>query len=113
MDPENKGTLSPDEKLMFYVLVSNGMWPLDEKARAKGKSIDDPIIIDLEEGYVRAEYLVAGLLLYPRKNELAMQSLMEKDGRKYDTLAFHVTEEDGTEHHESFIFDITVGYDAL
>ena len=113
MDPENKGTLSPDEKLMFYVLVSNGMWPLDEKARAKGKSEDDPIIIDLKEDYVRAEYLVVGHLLYPLKNEFKRQLLMEKNGRYYDLLIFNVTEEDGTEHEESFYFDITVGYNAL
>lgn len=113
MDSENKRELSQDGKMMFYVLESNGLWPLDEKARAKGKSEDDPIIIDLKEDYVRAEYLVAGLLLYPRNNEFKRQLLMEKNGRDYDLLIFNVTEEDGTEHEESFYFDITVGYNAL
>lgn len=112
-EPENKKELPLEAKLMIYVLVKNGMWPVNESTYTKGKSIDDPIVIDLEGVHVKAEYLVAGFLLHPKKNKFILQSLYGKDDRHYDKLTYEVTEEDGTVHEEHFFFDITVGYNAL
>lgn len=113
-EPEtNNKTLPPEVKLMIYVLLKNGMWPVNETTYTKGKSMDDPIVIDIEGVYVRAEYLVAGFLLHPKKNKFTLQSLFNKGDRHYDELTYEVTEEDGTVHMEHFFFDITVGYNAL
>ena len=98
---------------MLYVLVKNRMWPVNDSTYTKGKSIDDPIVIDLEGVYVRAEYLVAGFLLHPKKNKFTLQCLYNKDDRHLDQLIYEVTEEDGTVHEEEFFFDITAGYKAL
>lgn len=113
IEPENNETLPLEAKLMVYVLLKNGMWPVNESTYTKGKSIDDPIVIDLVDGYVRAEYLVAGFLLYPKENEFVLQGLYGKDDRHYDCLTYEVTEEDGSVHEEQFFFDITVGYNAI
>lgn len=113
IEPENNETLPLEAKLMIYVLLQNGMWPVNDSTYTKGKSIDDPIVIDLVDGYVRAEYLVAGFLLYPKKNEFTLQSLCFQKGRHYDCLTYEVTEEDGSVHDEHFYFDITVGYNAI
>ena len=112
-EPENNKELPLEAKLMIYVLAKNGMWPVNESTFIKGRSIDDPIVIDLEGVYVRAEYLVAGFLLHPKKNEFKHQFLYGKDDRHFDELLYEVTEEDGTVHEEHFFFDITVGYNAL
>ncbi len=106
-------SLPMEAKLMVYVLLKNGMWPVNESTYTKGKSLDAPIVIDFVDSYVRAEYLVAGFLLHPRQNKFTTQFLLEKDGRHYDQLVYEVKEEDGTIHEEAFYFDITVGYNAL
>ena len=113
IEPENNETLPIEAKLMIYVLLKNGMWPVNGSTYTKGKSLDDPIVIDLVDGYVKAEYLVASFLLHPRQNEFKMQFLLEKEGKHYDKLLYDVTEEDGSVHEEQFYFDITVGYNAI
>ena len=113
IEPENLKSLPIEAKTIIFVLAKNRMWPVNEITYTKGKSIDDPIVIDLMDGYVRAEYLVAGFLLYPKKNEFTIQSLCFKDDRHYDCLTYEVTEEDGSVHEEHFYFDITVGYNAI
>ena len=71
-EPDNLKTLPVEAKMILFVLLKNRMWPVNEITYIKGKSIDDPIVIDLLDGYVRAEYLVAGFLLHPKQNEFAL-----------------------------------------
>ena len=111
-DSNAPNEISHEAKLVIYVLEKNGMWPINEITYKKGKSIDDPIVIDFVDDYVQAEYLVAGFLLHPNKYEFQMQFLLDKDDQHYDHLLYEVTEKDGTVHQEKFFFDITIGYNA-
>ncbi len=100
-------------KMMLYILYKNGMWPENEKTSTRGRSLDDPIVINFAEEYVRMEYLVAQFLLHPKQYKFMMQSLLEKNDHYVDVLLYHMTEEDGTIHDVQLYFDITVGYNAL
>ena len=100
-------------KMVLYVLYKNGMWPENEMTHTRGRSLDDPIVINFADEYVRMEYLVAQFLLHPKQYKFIMQSLLEKDDQYVDVLSYQVTEDDGTVQDVQLYFDITVGYNAL
>ncbi len=94
------------------ILKDNGMWPIDPDS-TKGKSIDDPILIEGVHFYVRMEYRVMNLLFAGKNNELIIQGLCEKDDRKIDCMLMKVSNRDGSdEHTEKVFFDITEGFNA-
>lgn len=106
-------SLPVEAKRVLDVLQKNGMWPINENTFKKGRSTDDPIVIDFAEDYVRTEYLIAELLLRPVRSEFNTQFLINKDNRHFDKLLYDVTDKNGTVKSVPFVFDITVGYNAL
>ncbi|MBR0534288.1 MAG: hypothetical protein IJK19_06325 [Bacteroidales bacterium] len=100
-------------KTMVEILKKNEMMPVNEKTFTMGRSLEKAIVIDIAEGYVRMEYMLAELFLRGKEHEFAIQFLIEKDEKKYDKLVYDVTESDGTVHQEEFYFDITVGFRSI
>lgn len=103
----------PKIKGPIEILEENGMWPLGPTS-AKGKSMDDPILIEGVHFYVNMEYRVMNILFAGKKHELLIQSICEKNGRKIDVMLMKVANPDGTdEHTEQVCFDITEGFNSL
>lgn len=106
-------TLFPKIKGPIEVLEENGMWPVDP-ASTKGKSIDNPILIEGVRLYVDMEYRVMNFMYADKQHELIIQGLCEKDGRKYDVMLMKISNPDGSdEHTEKVYFDITEGFNSL
>lgn len=112
MDKISFDQLPEEAKQTLYVLHRNGMFPFNEKTEKKGRSVSDPIVIDLEQDCVRLEYLIADVLLHGKRRGMIRQSLLRVNSRDIDKLDFEVTEDDGSVHVESFYFDITAGFNA-
>ena len=103
----------PKIKGPIEILEENGMWPIDSKT-SKGRSIDEPILIEGVHFYVNMEYRIMNILFSGKKHELLLQSLCEIEGRKIDAMLVKVTNYDGSEEHtEKVFFDITEGFNAL
>ena len=106
-------TKQPRIKGPIEILKENGMWPVDPSS-AKGKSIDEPILIEGVRLYVLMEYRVMNLLFAGKNNELIIQGICEKDGRKIDCMLMKVSNPDGSDSHvEKVYFDITEGFNSL
>ena len=103
----------PIAKSPIEILQENGIWPIDPSS-PKGKSMEDPILIQGVHFYVKMEYRVMNILFAGKNNELIIQGLCEKDGRKIDCMLMKVSNQDGSdEHYEKVYFDITEGYNSL
>ena len=110
MSEQNK---RPIFKGPIEILRENGMWPIDP-ASTKGKSIEEPILIQGVHLYVMMEYLVMNILFKGKRSELLIQGLTEKDGRYIDSMLMKVSNLDGSEEHTQIVyFDITEGYKSL
>ena len=106
-------TTRPKYKGPIEVLQENGMWPIDP-ASDKGKTIDDPILLEGVHFYVNLEYRVMNILFSGKKSQLIIQTLCEKDGRYLDMMLMKVSDQDGSdEHYEKVFFDITEGVKSL
>ena len=110
--------MEPDSDLPIIkgpvdILKDNGLW-VGGQDSAKGKSIDDPIVIYGVRNHKQMEFRVL-TLLYRRKNsEFIIQGLCEKDGRKIDCMLMKVSNQDGSdEHYEKVYFDVTEGVKSL
>ena len=103
----------PKIKGPIEILQENGMWPLDSSS-VKGKSIEDPILIEGVHFYVNMEYRIMNFLFAEKKHELLIQSVINKDGRHFDCMLMKVSNPDGSnEHTEKVFFDITEGFNSL
>ena len=106
-------TPRPKYKGPIEVLQENGMWPMDP-ASTKGKTIEDPILIEGIHFYVHMEYRVMNILFGGKKSRLIIQSVCKKDDRYIDMMLMKVSDQDGSdEHYEKVFFDITEGVKSL
>ncbi|MBP9864218.1 hypothetical protein KBC54_02090 [Patescibacteria group bacterium] len=75
-----------------------------------GQSVEDPIIIDADEGPVALEYQIIELIhqLGGKKYTFEGQSLISRGDRKIDKLSIVLDEDQ--EHIRSYYFDITKSF---
>ena len=111
--PQRKSSLPPQFERLIRVIYRNKLLQVDETTMARGKSMDNPIVIDFTEDYVELEYMVIEYLLHGKQHSLVEQRLRHENDRHLDMLQFDITDEGGSVRRVDIWFDITAGFEAL
>lgn len=112
---EEKEKSTPIEVIWLQqILKKNGMLPVSDETFKRGRSVDNPIVIGIEDGYVHSEYIVADFIFdvchFPHRFE--HQNLIEHNDRMIDELVYSAVGPDNDVRKVSFFFDITEGYNS-
>ena len=102
--------MPPEVKLVFRILVKNGMDPKTNAFKLKGRSLENPIVIRVADGHIFSEYLVSEFLLLGRQYKKLSQSCIMQDDKVIDQLTYEVTSKKGDVSQVNFYYDITEGF---